>query len=95
MSSLPRMTDRPARFIAHRAEWKLQHKLITVPLIRGRVLTLSHEEQCNIYSPGVVRGICVVIFPRRNYCQSADCYQGMNREREGGRVLPTVSEQHL
>lgn len=70
-------------------------KLITVPLNRGRTLTLSHGAPGIINSLRIVRGISVTIFTRHNYCQSGDRNQEMNRDREGGLVLPSVSGQHL
>lgn len=59
-------TETPAGMISRHAEWKLQHKLISVPL-GGRALTLSHREPGIINSSGIVRGICMAIFTRHTY----------------------------
>lgn len=77
-------TDPPTGFISRLPEWKLQHKVITV-IHRGLALTLSHRAPGIINSPWIVRGICMAIFTRHNYCQSGDCNQG---ERECWRVFP-------
>lgn len=62
---------------------------ITVRLSRGHALTLSQQETGIINSSGIVRGICMAIFTRHNYCQSGDCnHQGIHRGGEQGEYLP-------
>lgn len=62
-----------------------------VPLNGGRALTLSHRAPGIINNPRIVRGICMAIFTRHNYCQREDCNQGMSREGEGRRACPPHS----
>lgn len=80
-------TDPLNGFIAHLPEWKLQQQVLTV-IHRGLGLTLSHRAPVIINSSCIVRGICMAIFTSHNYCQSGDCNQGLNRERERWRAIP-------
>lgn len=80
-------TDLLSGFIAHLPEWKLQQQVLAV-IHRGLGLTLSHRAPGFINSSCIVRGICMAIFTSHNYCQSGDCNQGVNRERERWRAFP-------